>query len=112
LVDKNFIERLMSSAKCRVCGQRYEVNNIKVFGHQKDLWLVALSCSACHTRYLAVINIEEGIVPNVISDLTEVERDKFSSLDMLTADDVLDMYSFLKDFNGDFTQLFGQRKTR
>ena len=111
-MDKDFIKRLMASAKCRLCGQRYDVNNIKVFGHQKDLWLVALSCSACHTRYLAVINIEEDMMPNVITDLTKVEQDKFSSLDRLSADDVLEMHSFLKDFNGDLSQLFDQKETR
>jgi len=111
LVDKDFIRRLMASTKCRLCGQRYDVNNIKVFGHQKDLWLVALSCSACHTRYLAVINIEEDMMPNIITDLTEVEQDKFSNLDGLSADDVLDVHSFLKDFNGDLSQLFDQKET-
>ncbi|GAH09866.1 unnamed protein product, partial [marine sediment metagenome] len=36
--------------------------------------------------------IKEGKKPEVITDLTEVELDKFRSADKLTADEVLDMH--------------------
>ena len=44
-----------------------------------------------------------------ITDLTEVELDKFEGVDGVGADDVLDMHSFLKDFDGNFPRLFRQR---
>ena len=109
--EKDFIKRLMSLAKCQACGQHYELNNIRVFGHQKNLWLVALSCSACHARHLAMIRIEEDAVPNIVTDLTEAELEKFSGQGLLTADDVLDMHNFLKDFDGDLFQLLSREET-
>ncbi|MBA7692939.1 hypothetical protein ES703_101513 [subsurface metagenome] len=53
--------------------------------------------------------IKEGKAPKVTTDLTEAELDKFKKMDKLTADEALDMHSFLKDFDGDFSQLFSQK---
>ena len=109
LVDKSLIKRLLASVKCGVCGQHYEVDNIDVLGHQEDLWFLRVFCSTCRTQYLVVAVIKEGRVPEVISDLTEVELNKFRNVDVASADEALDMHNFLKNFDGDFAQLFSQK---
>jgi len=109
LVEENLILKLMASIKCGICGQCYEVDNISVLGHQQDLWFLSAFCSACHTRCLVAAIVEEGRVPKVITDLTEAELERFRNVDTLTADEVLDMHHFLKDFDGDFSRLFNQR---
>jgi hypothetical protein len=48
--------------------------------------------------------------PDIISDLTDAEFAKFKNARALTADDVLDMHTFLKEFNSDFSGLFGYKK--
>ncbi len=108
-MEENLIKRFMTSIKCSVCGQRYEVDNVKVLGHQEDLWFLSVFCSACQTQCLVAAVIKEGKAPKVITDLTEAELDKFKKMDRLTADEVLDMHSFLKGFDGDFFQLFSQK---
>ena len=108
-MEEKLIKRFMTSIKCSVCGQRYEVDNVKVLGHQEDLWFLNVSCSACQTQCLMTAVIKESKIPKVITDLTEAELDKFKKMDKLTADEVLDMHSFLKGFDGDFSQLFSQR---
>jgi hypothetical protein len=50
--------------------------------------------------------IKESKAPEIITDLAEAEWDKFQKMDKLTADEMLDMHSFLKGFDGDFSQLF------
>ena len=40
-MEEGFIKRLMASIKCGACGQHYEVDNINVLGHHKDLWLLS-----------------------------------------------------------------------
>jgi len=107
-VEDGFIKRLMSSIKCGVCGQWYEVGNINVIGHHEDLWFLSALCPACHTRCLVAAVIKEGKVPEVITDLTGAELDKFKNAGSLTADEVLDMHHFLKKFDGDFSRLFSQ----
>ena len=103
------IKRLMASMECSVCGQRYGEDNVDFLGHEGDLWLLRVVCSACHTQYLVAALVREGRVPEFITDLTEAELDKFRNMDVLTADEALDMHNFLKDFTGDVCQLFGQK---
>jgi hypothetical protein len=107
-VKENVIKRVMASLKCGVCQQRYEPDNVTVLGYQEDLWFLRVFCLACHTQYLVAVVIKEGKAPEVITDLTEVELDKFNNAVGLTANEVLDMHNFLKDFDGDFSRLFGR----
>lgn len=108
-MEENLIKRLMASIKCSACGQRYEIDNIDVLGHQEDLWFLRVFCSTCRTQCLAVVVIKEGRAPEFITDLTEVELDKFRNAGMVSADEVLDMHNFLKNFDGNFSQLFSQK---
>ena len=107
-MKENVIKRVMASLKCGVCQQRYEPDNISVLGHEEDLWFLGVFCPACHTQYLMAAVIKEGKAPEVVTDLTEAEWDKFKNEVGLTADEVLDMHKFLKDFDGDFSRLFGR----
>jgi len=100
---------LMASIKCSVCGQHYEVDSINVLGHSQDLWFLRALCSACHAQCLVAAVVKESEMLEVITDLTEAELDKFRNESGLTADDALDMHNFLKDFKGNFSQLFSQR---
>ena len=108
-MEESLIKKLVASVKCSVCGQRYKANNIDVLGHEDDLWFLSVSCPACNTQYLVAAIIREDRAPEVITDLTEAELDRFRNMDSLTPDDVLDMHSFLKDFEGDFSRLFSRK---
>ena len=110
LLEEDFIKELMTSIKCGVCGQHYVADDISVIGHEDGLWFLRASCSACHTQCLVAAVIKEDNVVEVITDLTETERDRFESAGALTADDVLNMHHFLKDFDGDFSRLLDQRR--
>jgi len=108
-MEEKLIKRFMTSIKCSVCRQRYEVDNVKVLGHQEDLWFLSVFCSVCQTQCLVAAVIKEGKALKVTTDLTEAELDKFKKMDKLTADEVLDMHRFLKDFDGDFSRFFSQK---
>jgi len=110
MVNESVIKKLMSSIKCAVCGQRYEEDGIKILGHQEELWFLGVSCSVCHTRCLAAAVIKEDKAPQVITDLTGADQEKFRNVDRLTADEVLDMHNFLKNFDGDFSRLLTPSK--
>ena len=108
-MEEGLIKKLLASIKCGVCGQRYELDNINVLSHDQDLWFLSANCSACHTRCLIDAIVKEGKVPEVITDLTEAELGRFKKVGKLTADDVLEMHNFLKNFDGDFSQLFSRK---
>jgi len=107
-MEESLIKKLMTSIKCGVCGYSYVVDNIDVLSHHQDLWFVSAICPTCHTRCLMAAIVKEE-VSEVITDLTEAEVDKLKD-SKLTADEVLDMHDFLKNFDGDFSRLFARRK--
>ena len=107
-MNDSFIKRLMTSVKCGICGRHYEVDSIDVLGRREDLWFLSVLCPACYTQCLVAVVLKEERVAELVTDLTEAELDKFSSMAVLTADEVLDMHEFLRDFDGDFSRLFSQ----
>ena len=107
-MKEGLIKVLMSSIKCGACGQHYEVGNIDVLGHREELWFLKALCSSCHTHCLVAAIVKEDKMPEVVTDLTEAELDKFVDMGVVDTDDVLDMHSFLKNFDGEFSRLFGQ----
>ena len=108
-MEEGLIKRLIASRKCGICEQRYEVDNINVLGHHEDLWFLSVLCPVCQARCLVAAVIREDRVPEVITDLTEAELDKFRNVSRVTTDEVLDIHNFLKGFNGDFSRLFSQK---
>ena len=107
-MEEGLIKRLMASIKCSVCGQPYEVDNINVLGHHEDLWFLSVSCPACQARCLVAAVVREGRVPEITTDLTKAELDRFRNMSRVTTDNVLEMHSFLKGFDGNFSRLFSQ----
>jgi hypothetical protein len=86
------------------------MRDVKILGNHQDLYFLQVSCSSCHSRFLITAVINQSRNPDIISDLTDAEFAKFKNSRALNADDVLDMHSFLKDFEGDFAGLFGYKK--
>jgi hypothetical protein len=109
LPDDGFIKGLMTSVKCGVCGQPFELGSVDVLGHHEDLWLLGTVCSACNTRCVMAAVVKKNRVPEIITDLKEAELDKFGNVGAITADEMLDMSNFLRDFSGDFARLFNQK---
>ena len=108
-MEESIIKKLMSAVKCSSCGKFYEVDNVEVLGHHESLWFLSVFCPKCRSQYLIAAVVSEEKAIEVISDLTEAELGKFKDAGELTADEMLDMHSFLKDFDGNFSRLFGQR---
>jgi len=110
-MKENRIKRLVASIKCSSCGQNYEISDIDVLGHSEDLWFLRVLCTACKNQCLVAAIIGAEKVPVAVTDLTEAEINKFAGADVVGADDVLRMHSFLKEFDGDFACLFGQEQS-
>ncbi len=106
-MDERFIKKLLSNMKCGVCGQHYEPANVKVLEHREDLWFLSVYCPGCKSQGLVAAVIREGKAPEIVTDLTEVEKSKLST--PIDSDDVIDMHTFLKDFGGDFSSLFSKK---
>ena len=110
-MEEGLLKKLISAIKCGSCGQHYEARNVDVLGCSADMWLIQALCSSCHTQSLVVAIVQKNRRPEIITDLTLVEQDKFALLGAVNTDDLLKMHDYLKTFNGDFAWLFTSHKS-
>jgi hypothetical protein len=108
-MEERIIKKLMDSVKCSHCGQNYQGQNVKILGHNHSLWFLSVYCPTCRSQYLLAATVSREKA-DIVSDLTPAEFNRFKNTLAPTADDVLDMHSFLKEFNGDFGHLFGRER--
>ena len=109
-MEERIVKKLMTSVKCTGCGQKYEMRDVKILGNHQDLYFLQVTCSSCHSRYLITAVVNDKNNPEIVSDLTGEELTKFNQTAAPDTNDVLDMHAYLKDFNGDFSGLFGYKK--
>ena len=105
-MDEGFIKRLVITIQCGVCGEHYEGENVKVLGHRDGLWFLGVFCPACRSQGLVATTIKERELPLPLTDLSETEQAKFRNLGPVSADELLDIHGFLKEFEGDVSCLF------
>lgn len=108
-MEEKLVKKLVTSLKCTTCGRCYEEEDVNILGHYEDLWFLGAFCPTCRARYLVAAVIKEAKKTEPVSDLTALEVSKFEKVDEPTADDVLDMHNFLRNFDGDFSRCFGRR---
>ncbi len=108
-MEERNIKRLMASVKCSSCGHNYARHNVRILSRHLGLWFISAYCPSCHNQYLLAVTVDK-VKAEIVTDLTEVEIGRFKKSGVPTADDMLDMHSFLKKFNGDFTELFGRER--
>lgn len=109
-MEEGLIKKLMTSMTCDSCGHHYEAYNVDVIGHREDLWFLKVLCSACHTQCLVAAVVKQDKALGAVTDLTKAELHKFRD-NVIEVDDVLIMHNFLKEFDGGFSQLFGQKQS-
>ena len=109
-MEERIVKKLMTSVKCTSCGKYYQMRDVQILGNHQDLYFLQVSCSSCHSRFLITAVINDSKDPDTISDLTSAELTKFKHSGAPNADDMLDMHSYLKEFDGDFCGLFGYKK--
>ena len=107
-MDESSIKKMMALAKCSGCGQQYEAENIEVLGHHEGMWFMSVFCVACRAQYLVTAVIDKEWEVETVTDLSAAEVEKFRDVESLKVDEVLDMHSFLKKFDGDFSRLFSE----
>lgn len=108
-MDEKFIKKLLSNMKCGICGQPYDSANVHIMGNKEDLWFLSVHCISCKSHGLVAAVIKEGEAPEEVLELTEMDIEKFNDASPIDSDDVIDMHAFLKDFSGDFSNLFPEK---
>ena len=92
--------------KCTTCGRRFRREDIRILGHQAEMYFLLVGCDECHDEGLLVASFQEDGPPPV-RDLTKSERESLLKERQVGDDDVAEMARFLQKFDGDFARLFG-----
>jgi len=101
-VREKLIKQLVQQIEC-ICGRQYRPENFRLLAHSDQLWFFRAFCPRCRTT--GVIGILVAAGQPLIRDVTRQEWEQFRKKGPITADDVLDLHLFLKDYHGDLAGL-------
>ncbi|PIS07704.1 hypothetical protein COT78_01900 [Candidatus Berkelbacteria bacterium CG10_big_fil_rev_8_21_14_0_10_43_13] len=87
---------VQKNVHCPQCGKSYNFSNIQIRGIVDTIIFLELSCAG-HMPLLATVTMSKK---NVVDTKNKVN-----------SDDVIEMYRFLKDFDGSFEHLFKENST-
>jgi len=107
--DHNYKEILKQAQQilyCTTCGRTYQLDEIRLRGFLDDTLILQTICSNHHapvvTFYLT--NSTPGVKADKPTVLAEPVQKREPQ--KVTKDDVLDLHQGMKDFDGDFRQLW------
>lgn len=106
--------------RCSVCHRGFETEDVHVLSRKSDMWMLMVSCSECHARNFVAAVIGDGDAEEAqlalrrlgeeqIGAQVELDDADLPDGDPVSVDDVLEMHSFLDEFDGDFQGLFRRR---
>ena len=106
--------------RCSVCHRGFETDDVHVLSRKSDMWMLMVSCSECHARNFVAAVIGDGDAEEAqlalrrlgeehIGLQPDFDDEEVPDGEPVTVDDVLDMHSFLSEFDGDFQALFRHR---
>ena len=103
-MEEEFVRNSLPDIRCGRCGNLCLPGNIKLLEHQGVLWYFSVYCHSCGSEGFVLAIVNNGEMPETDAELLEGKIVRSST--PVYSDDVLDMYTFLKDSEGDFSSLF------
>ncbi|MFC1906050.1 hypothetical protein ACFLWJ_01020 [Chloroflexota bacterium] len=102
------IRYFLSRIRCSLCGQHYRGAKIEFLGSFDEYSFFQVTCEVCLTQALvtAIIQKHEDKTLEVITDLTVEELRISDTKGPISTDDMLDIMNYLKDFDGNFSEIF------
>ncbi len=97
---KEIIKYLKKTVPCGNCGKKLSDNDMSVVYTYGSEALLHVNCIRCHNQQVVHITILEQTSEKSSINITTAQAGSISH------NDVLEIHSFLNQFNGDFKQLF------
>jgi hypothetical protein len=107
--EERLVKRVIARFRCEHCNRQHVLENVSVMGKYDAVWVVGVACDGCQQPGMFVVSMRRDSTYEQVSDLTEEEQDRFVVADSVGADDVEGIKSFLRDFKGNFSAIFGSR---
>ena len=98
-IIKNIKERLT----CTSCESNFSNEDIYILSAVAEKCVILINCHECSNPIIvtATVNSKQTVLGDSITEMKVPVQD-VEEADLVTTDDVLEIHSFLKDFNGDF----------
>lgn len=106
---QELIKNIQSMMRCPSCGASYSENQIHFLGQLDMAALIQLDCQSCGLPVMATIVVSDKNqvqAPKLMSDISSEELRSVKNREPVTSDHVVDVHTYLKDFDGNFEQAF------
>ena len=119
--DDGQIKRIVLKrmGRCRVCHRSYTDDDVSIVSRKPDLWMMVVECLDCHAKNFVAAVLNEGDPAQaelalrrlsegseLIFEADDPDEGELPETRQVTAGDVADMHSFLRNFDGDFIAYF------
>jgi len=100
----DLLKNLQKIMKCPSCGALYKIDEIQFLGQLEGIFLLQMSCTKC--QLLSWMNFmvnkdKSGKNKFAFSEM-KIKNEDRSIKEEITSDEILDFYSFLENFDGNF----------
>ena len=96
-------ENMKQVSACPLCGMKYNPAEAQVVAEKESAFLLYTSCKRCGSSVVATLIASPMGVSSVglITDLTYKDVLKFMDANAVTTNDILGVYKWLNEFEGD-----------
>jgi hypothetical protein len=111
--------------RCIVCHHHFQPDDITIISRESDMWTMLVECTDCHARNFVAAVLNDGdpeeaqmalrrlteramreVKEPALAASFEIDPEPVPGGEPVNASDVLDMFEFLQEFDGDFRSLF------
>jgi hypothetical protein len=101
--------------RCQICTTKYNLDKISIIETQEDdatgdvRLLIHSDCKKCKSSVMFNVDISGAEIFSVgmLTDLTSQDSSKFSKLEPIEVDEIIDMHQSLRKFDGDLIRALG-----
>ncbi len=106
---KEIITVLKQQVKCTKCNKKFVLREIEVMDVEETGMTIACNCSRCEHQSQLEVDLkpmQDFYEKNKSNRKPQNLKVTAKKIHKITTDDILDMRNFLKDFSGDFKEIF------
>lgn len=122
---QQIVKHLKKTLNCSQCNKPFLNEDIEVISSFEDQALFNANCFHCHNQLLVHVTMSEktnnsknatikkkDTLNNGKEHLTERDHNSIrkKTKNIISTNDVIDIHTFLNEFNGDFKKLFSNKK--
>jgi hypothetical protein len=117
-MDADWLQAQLRSFTCPACSRSYDGSPMRLLAERDGLYFLDLDCETCGSRTVAIVTVELDDAEGSIADLSIVPQrlppadQPPAGATVVSADDVIDMHDFLRQFEGNINHLLGAAASR